>query len=201
MNSIFSANHLKISSLPCDIYHFSALDSTNQKLKDWMPSGDTAIYADFQTKGRGQGDHRWQCDKGMGLLMSLLYYPKKECSADELLRQTAAVVCLCLEHYSVKAAIKAPNDIFVENKKLGGILLENIFHGDRLTASIIGIGINLAQEGFDAGENFAHPPVSLKQLGVVLSAETLFYRVLENFYQSLSFSSAQIMGIYEKRLL
>ena len=176
---------LSVSCLPCEIYHFSSVDSTNQRLKEWMPAVDTAIYADFQTAGRGQGDHIWHCRQKQGLLMSLLYYPKQDILADDLLKLSAVIVCECVNHHlqgcSELAKIKAPNDILIGDRKLAGLLLENQFQGNQLVSSIIGIGINLYQEQFD-GTGYARTPVSLRQLGVELSAEDLFLEILRKFY-------------------
>lgn len=190
-------------NLPCDIYHFTVLDSTNSKLKQWLPEKDTAIYTDFQTAGRGQGSHTWECPKDMGLLMSLLYYPKANLSAPYLLKLVAVVLCEVLEGLSVAARIKAPNDILVDEQKLAGILIENSFTADKLLYSIIGIGVNLGQTEFPQASSYAKTPVSLKQLGIAISREDLLKKILSHFYQTLALSPDhhEIEQKYKNRLL
>lgn len=188
------------SSLPCDIYHFDLLDSTNQRLKDWMPPKDTAIYADFQTAGRGQGDHTWHCREKEGLLMSLLYYPPENIRAEDLLQISAVSLCLCLDTYlgpGLETTIKAPNDILVDGKKLAGILLENRFQANQLNACIIGVGINLYQDQFPDHIAYARPPVSLKQLGIMVDRRTLLFEYLGEFYRQVKLDFGLIQEIYE----
>lgn len=192
---------VELGDFPCKIYHFSLLDSTNQRLKEWMPPQDTLIYADFQTGGRGQGDHTWQCGQSMGLLMSLLYHPMAATTGDSLLQLTALMLCRTLESFGVAAQIKAPNDIMVGSKKLAGILLENTFQGSALATSIIGIGLNMYQEDFGNPADYAKPPVSLKQLGISATREDVICRFLAFFYQNISLNPSEIENYYQEKLI
>lgn len=188
--------------LNCPVYHLETTTSTNQLLKDWMPLCDTAVYADFQTAGRGQGDHLWTCAQKQGLLMSLLYYPQNDITAELLLKISAITVCRCvnryLQNHPDSAVIKKPNDILINGHKLGGILLENFFHGHKLTASIIGIGINLHQQEFSA-HNFSRSPISFKQLGIPICTEDLLFAVLKEFYEIISWDAQKIEEIYSAK--
>lgn len=187
--------------LPCKIIHQKVVDSTNRRLHEWNFSQDTLLYADYQTQGKGQGNHTWECKEAMGLLMSLLYHPNKPLQADFLLKLTTVTVNDCLAALGVSADIKAPNDLLVSGKKLAGILIENTFYGERLSSSIIGIGINLYQESFENHESYARIPVSLKQLGITVSRESLILDFIERFYHNLKLPPYIIEEKYQKKLL
>lgn len=186
------------SLLPCDCYHTAVTTSTNQDLKDLLPKRDTALYADYQTSGRGQGDHVWHCGEREGLLMSLFHYPKF--SAKDLLHYVAVVVSTSLDYYGIQTRIKIPNDILVEGKKIAGILLENSFIGEYFQHSIIGIGINLRQTSF-SDATYSLPPVSLLQLGVSTRAEELFYQILFRFYDEHKADPDAWKHLYQKKII
>lgn len=55
----------------------------------------------------------------------------------------SVAVCRTLENYGLTAEIKWPNDVYVQGKKICGILIENVFSGDRISSSVVGIGVNV----------------------------------------------------------
>jgi len=116
-----------------------------------------------QTAGRGQGTHTWHATPGLNLTFSLLYKPQ-DLSVKDILCITCATT-LGLRDYllekGVTARIKWPNDIWVEDRKICGILIENTLDGDKVRHSIIGIGFNLNET--DWPQELPNP-VSLKEL-------------------------------------
>lgn len=133
-----------------------AIDSTNDFLKELLknnnPLNFTVVTAEEQTKGKGQMGSVWVSEKGKNLMMSVLV---KDFLFDinqiyNLNIAVAVAIIKALEKYNIpKLSIKWPNDIMSDNKKVGGILIENIIKGDTKIDSIIGIGLNINQANFD----------------------------------------------------
>lgn len=118
-----------------------------------------------QTAGRGQGNHVWHSEEGANLTFSIVLVPGQRSLAvsDRLLINSfvCPVICSFLEEEAVLPWIKEPNDIWVADRKICGILVENILLGNHIAASIIGVGLNLNQTVWpDDLPN----PVSLRQL-------------------------------------
>ena len=124
------------------------------------------IAARRQTAGRGQGDHTWYATPGANLTFSILYRFDGDFrlgASDAIL--ITQVTTLALRDYllsrDVEARIKWPNDIWVGDRKICGILIENILVGGEIRESIVGIGLNLNETGWpDTLPN----PVSLSEL-------------------------------------
>ena len=123
-----------------------------------------AVVADYQTAGRGCGTNTWESERGKNLLFSMLIHPT-DISANEQFRITEIVsvaLCQTLQAYiNNKVEIKWPNDIYVGDKKICGILIENRLQGNTIKESIIGIGLNVNQTVFKSD---APNPVSIRQL-------------------------------------
>lgn len=138
------------------LLHLEETASTNTYLKDWLtknkPRDGAVILTDKQSAGRGQGDNTWQSEPGANITASVLYLcnflPAQQqfplsATAALAVRQTIADFLP-----GKKVCIKWPNDIFIEHKKVSGILIENALKGNFLSHSIIGIGINVLQQDF-----------------------------------------------------
>jgi len=131
------------------------VDSTNtvcmKKAQEGEPEGYT-VAAFFQEQGRGQRGNSWESEEGKNLTFSLLLRPSflKVEEQFSLSKVVALSICDWIEMQGVKAKIKWPNDIYVDDKKIAGILIENNFSGSALDVSVIGIGLNLNQEVFPA---------------------------------------------------
>ncbi|MDR2472310.1 MAG: biotin--[acetyl-CoA-carboxylase] ligase, partial [Tannerella sp.] len=156
------------------IIHLSETDSTNLYLQqlcetETLPS-DTVVVADYQTSGRGQAGNSWESAEGKNLIFSTLYRPTN-LPANRLFaisEITALSVKNTLKKYiNADITVKWSNDIYVGDKKICGILIENQIVNDtatcshRIGRSVIGIGININQNVFS--ENLPNP-VSLSQL-------------------------------------
>jgi len=117
-----------------------------------LPEG-TVIMAENQYAGRGQVESNWHAEPGKNLTFSILLYPEFLIPAAQFSLNMAVSVAI---QHALKTltgeglTIKWPNDIYFGRKKIGGILIENVLSGNRIKASIIGIGINVNQEVFDA---------------------------------------------------
>jgi BirA family biotin operon repressor/biotin-[acetyl-CoA-carboxylase] ligase len=137
-----------------DVRWFDEIDSTNTYLRDQARNGapeGLVVSADFQTAGRGRLDRRWESPRGANLLASVLLRPS--CDPGDLHLSTGAVALAaadaCRDQAGVDAALKWPNDLVADGRKLAGVLAEAEFSGRRLDAVVVGIGVNVAWPGPD----------------------------------------------------
>lgn len=137
------------------IIELDAVDSTNNYAANLIklsstPDG-TVITAQEQTQGRGQRGTQWMAKKGDNLLFSIVVFPQF-ISPDEifLLSQVTALAVhdTVEEICQTDVAIKWPNDIIVDDKKICGILIENNWSDFKVQSSIIGVGLNVNQDHF-----------------------------------------------------
>ncbi len=138
------------------IIKLNAIDSTNRFLKE-LAQEETAenytiVVANQQTDGKGQRGASWISESDKGLTFSLLYNNLQESTINlfELNCIVALSIVEALHSISlIKFQIKWPNDILAENKKIGGVLIENSFKNQQEIVSVIGIGINVNQLHFE----------------------------------------------------
>lgn len=145
-------------------------DSTNKEVRRRMGSLDnlSIIAALTQTAGRGQGTHTWYSRPGTGLTFSLLlrFQPEGEYSLNikyVLLITELTTVSLrdFLLGRGIEARIKWPNDIWVGDRKICGILIENVLDAEMVSSSIVGIGLNVNETSWPSE---LPNPVSMRQL-------------------------------------
>lgn len=166
------------------IIKLNAIDSTNSYLKQ-ISSNDaikdyTTVTAKYQTHGKGQMGTIWNSENSKNLICSVF----KDCSKILVKNQfyismvTSLAIIKTLQSFSVqKLGIKWPNDILSENKKICGILIENVIKNKKLEASIIGIGLNVNQTEFKNLPNAS----SLKIItGTVFNKDELLELILKN---------------------
>jgi BirA family biotin operon repressor/biotin-[acetyl-CoA-carboxylase] ligase len=132
------------------------VDSTNNFLKNLLsnskplPEG-TVIMAEHQYAGRGQQQNKWLSEPGKNLTFSILLKPTfiNAVNQFDLTRAVSLGVCDTLRTVLGDGLkIKWPNDIYYNDRKLGGMLIENMVQGERINSSIIGIGLNVNQDNF-----------------------------------------------------
>jgi len=130
-------------------------------LKENKVQEGTIIYTNFQTAGRGQAGNTWESKDGKNLLMSLILYPFMIKPADQFIISKIISLGICdyLNQYTTNISIKWPNDIYVNNDKIAGILIEASVIRDEIENMIVGIGLNVNQSTFKSN---VHNPVSLK---------------------------------------
>ena len=150
------------------ILWLDTVDSTNSELRKRISSFDnlSIVATREQTAGRGQGTHTWFATPGQNRTFSILYRCEGACTlaaSDALLITQVTTLALrdYLLGYGVRARIKWPNDIWVEDRKICGILIENTMTEGRVRASIVGIGLNLNETAWPAE---LPNPVSLCEL-------------------------------------
>ena len=135
-----------------DIIWLKEVDSTNNYVRRHIGQLDnlSVVAAMSQTSGRGQGDHRWHSASGENLLFSIFLKNQDITATDQTLIShiTAESVVRLLDSHDIEAWIKPPNDIWVDKKKICGILIEHSLRAGRISWSIIGIGLNVNQMQF-----------------------------------------------------
>lgn len=114
-------------------------------------ANETAIVAAYQTKGKGQQQNIWESEAGKNILVSWICYPVM-LKPEELFYLnkviTMALVEFLQQQFNINAKIKWPNDIYVGDKKIAGILIENTIQGKYIKHAIVGIGLNINQDKF-----------------------------------------------------
>lgn len=152
--------------LSYNFIHLQQVGSTNTYLRELIRNvrvrEGTVILADHQTSGKGQGNNSWLSEAGLNLTMSILLRPSLDVSKYFFLNEFISLALVdTLKIYGIDATIKWPNDIYVTDKKIAGILIENVLVADKIVVSVTGIGVNINQVTFS--ENLPNP-VSLAQL-------------------------------------
>lgn len=138
------------------IIKLNAIDSTNSYLKQLSVQhyleNLTVVLAENQTAGRGQRGAEWHVEPGKNLTFSVLVKNVLRDFEEVFNLNVIVAVTLHQAFYNLKLtnlAIKWPNDILSEKKKIAGILIENQIKSDGEIVSIIGIGINVNQSNFE----------------------------------------------------
>ncbi|MCR4995434.1 MAG: biotin--[acetyl-CoA-carboxylase] ligase family protein [Bacteroidales bacterium] len=183
--------------------------STNTFLQSYRPpkmADITLVTAEYQTSGRGQTGNHWESARGLNLLFSLLVYPFSLPASQMFLLSEAVALSIRETVEAVLSAVaqgdpsftglafplvasarsplppvtvKWPNDIYVGNDKIAGILIENDLCGRHISSSIIGCGVNINQTEFLSD---APNPVSLRQLtGCTFERRLILERIVQNF--------------------
>jgi BirA family biotin operon repressor/biotin-[acetyl-CoA-carboxylase] ligase len=134
-------------------WHYHQLTSTNDKAKELAAKGylkdKAVVIADHQTHGRGQQNASWYSNPGDSLTLSLVVFPSSLLAKDQFWLNMAVSVGILeslipfLEPVAAHYAIKWPNDLMLEHRKMGGILIENVLEGNYIHQSVVGIGLNL----------------------------------------------------------
>lgn len=188
--------------------HLKQTDSTNAHLQRLQSEADIrnwVVSADEQTAGKGMGSNGWESEAGMNLTFSMAldmsFLPAER---QFLLSQAVAlglIQTLDVLLPAEKLHIKWPNDIYFDNHKLAGILINSTIKANLMDVSIIGIGLNVNQMQF---QDWPTHPISLRQITEKEYAlQPLLEQIAENIYnkvQQLKTSPTAIEQDYLKRL-
>ncbi|MDO4500480.1 MAG: biotin--[acetyl-CoA-carboxylase] ligase [Erysipelotrichaceae bacterium] len=131
--------------------HFETIDSTNTYLKNNYQFLDnmTFVSADYQSSGRGRNNRNWKSENGDNLLFSLLIKEESLIKEFKTLSIISAFSLIeVLKEYGIEAKLKWPNDVYVNDRKIAGILLEAVTL-NKIECLIIGMGINVNQKEFE----------------------------------------------------
>ena len=136
------------------VINVNETDSTNKLIKELIKQGESnfpfIVQTDFQTAGKGQFNNTWESLPKQNLLFSIaLKIPEITIEHQFKISKLVAVALReVIGLYNDKVCIKWPNDIYVDDKKIAGILIENTITGSKIDYCIIGIGLNVNQTEF-----------------------------------------------------
>lgn len=209
-------SHLKYDSMIKRVICFDEIDSTNNYAKSLIMNHDhnnnihgTLIAANHQTSGRGRLGHSFESPAGTGLYMSIILKPDniKAANFQFITIADAVSVCLAIEdlcpELSEALRIKWVNDIYLDNKKITGILTEAVtsFESGEIESIVTGIGINVSTKKFagdyNAGSIF--PDGRIKFGRDELCARIADY--IMNFAEDLNATQSHLIHEYRKRSL
>ena len=196
--------------------------STNTLLKELIANGqwregEKYLYTDFQTAGRGQAGNSWESEEGKNLLCSILIAPPDlpmegrgnagGTFYGNVLTAVAVhkvIRSLLLERSGLSSlsvsglTIKWPNDIYWQDKKIAGILIENAIIGGELKYSIAGIGLNVNQTTWHSD---APNPVSMRQIsGQEYDIDALMSRLYEQVERLQQTPREEVWAYYREHL-
>jgi BirA family transcriptional regulator, biotin operon repressor / biotin---[acetyl-CoA-carboxylase] ligase len=127
----------------------STMDLAHERAAAGAPS-DTLVLADAQESGRGRAGRRWLSPPGRGLWMSLLARPATARGLSVLSVRLGAAAAACLDRFaSSRVRLKWPNDLYVDEGKLAGILVESRWREERPEWVVIGFGLNVRVPAID----------------------------------------------------
>ena len=171
-----------------EIIHIDETDSTNHWLSKKRTGGQSpcVVVAEYQTAGRGCGTNKWESERGANLLYSMMIHPTNVPANKQFAVSMAVAnsIAKTISKHVKSVSVKWPNDIYVGDKKLCGILIENKLQGGVIKDSIIGVGLNVNQLRFVSD---APNPISLANLtGHLFDREELLQELLEAFDAELA---------------
>jgi BirA family biotin operon repressor/biotin-[acetyl-CoA-carboxylase] ligase len=131
------------------------IDSTNnyamQRVHEGMANHGMAWFALEQTAGKGQRGHSWSSNPGENILLSIAFQPPAAFKTAPFLFNMC-IALACQRFFSAlipqNLSIKWPNDLFIGDRKAGGLLIENKYQGTHWNWAIVGIGFNVNQTRF-----------------------------------------------------
>jgi BirA family transcriptional regulator, biotin operon repressor / biotin---[acetyl-CoA-carboxylase] ligase len=178
-----------------NILQLSSIDSTNTYAQSIVNKAitphNTIIQALHQTAGRGQRNNTWVTEPNTNLLMSIIIGHQQS----ELDSQFVLNMAVCLGIVDAinnviapkQCAIKWSNDIYIDDKKVAGVLIENSIRGNTWANSIVGIGININQTHFD--ENLPNATSIFLQTNRTIVIDTFRDQLIKSI--NLQLQSAQ----------
>jgi len=153
------------------------LISTNKQV-EW-----TIVLANFQTMGKGQGSNIWKSEKNANILMSIILKPEFMKPSEQFILNM--IICNAIANIMQKISnleikIKWPNDIILNDKKIGGILIQNIISSSQIKHSVVGIGLNINQKTFS--DEMSHASSLFIETGTPYPLEQILNQILEKIF-------------------
>ena len=190
------------------VLHFPELASTNQyaveQLAKTKPSEGTVVTTDYQSAGRGQIGSSWQAEPGQNIHLSVLFYPhwlaaRRQFSFSQAMALAVAdTISLCTNQ---QAQVKWPNDVYMGDRKLAGILIQNSLQGGHMQWSVVGIGINVNQRNFSSDlRNPSSLSLVTGESFALADVQQSLYAHLEQRYLQLKRGDVQLQADYLKQL-
>ncbi|KGM96133.1 biotin--acetyl-CoA-carboxylase ligase [Clostridium novyi A str. 4552] len=178
--------YLKTNYIGKDIRYYNTIDSSNTKAKELGAAGakeGTVVISEEQTGGRGRLGRTWVSPKFKGIWMSIILRPDIEpMEASKITQIGAAAVCISINELGLKSAIKWPNDIVLNSKKVCGILTEMSGELNKINYIVMGVGINVNIESDDFPGDIKNIATSIKiESGSKVKRKELVGKIFNNF--------------------
>ena len=152
-------------------YASSLIKNLKNEDTDLYKLSGLIISTDYQIAGKGTDKNYWESERGKNLLLSIILTPFFLEPVKQF--QISKIVSLAITDYlkekNIDVKIKWPNDIYVKNKKIGGILIENSILNNTITTSVVGIGVNINQTSFS--EQLPNPTSLLLETNVTFDLQ------------------------------
>ena len=166
---------------------YNTLPSTNAEAVRLYKLGTitsaTVITAVIQTNGKGYGSNYWESEPGKNLTFSMVCFPKEvDPSKQFILTQIISMALLETVSKIITSkpvTVKWPNDLYVGNKKIAGVLIQNFVKGSAIDVSIIGVGLNINQKVFTS--NAPNPTSIINETGNEFAPDVLLSQISQRF--------------------
>jgi BirA family transcriptional regulator, biotin operon repressor / biotin---[acetyl-CoA-carboxylase] ligase len=192
-----------------EIIDLREIDSTNnyamRLINQGIASHGLVIKADYQTSGKGQHGNIWSSEQGKNLLLSVILDTQAFPLEDQFILNACfcnAVATLLMERYEIKdVRIKWPNDIYVGNRKIAGILMENVLRGSVWQYAIVGIGINVNQDQFPLLHRATSLNILLEKEQAIKQCEQFLLKEMNANYKAFRRAPDHIFKEYQQMLV
>ena len=190
-------------------HHFSELVSTNEYAKLLLskskPLDGTVISTYHQVAGRGQGDSFWESEPDKNISMTVILHPHFINAQEQFILNQAislGVLDFVKKYIHAGAKIKWSNDIYIFDKKVAGILIQNTLISKNIQSSIIGVGININQTIFksDAPNPTSFKLETQKDFNLDELLETLCWNIEVRYLQLKMNASKKLKTEYLENL-
>ena len=172
-----------------NVINISEIDSTNSYAVGLIEKGKAnegdVVVTKSQKQGKGQGENHWESEPnknitGTLILEPIFISPSRQFVLTQLISLSIiSILDNYLSKYNTNSSIKWPNDIYIGNKKIAGILFQNFVVGESLTYSVIGIGININQKKFSL--KTGNPIALIEYLKEEVDTNDILNEILEDF--------------------
>ena len=164
--------------------YFDEIGSTNDYAISHDEPSDFAVIAKRQTGGKGTKGRSFSSEVGGAYLTLVRYYPLKAERSFKIMASSCLAVAKNLGSYGINASVKWANDVYVNGKKICGILIKNSFEGEYVKKSVIGIGVNLNNE---IPSELSDVAVTAKEvINREIDVNEFIDRLIENLYKDYS---------------
>ena len=171
--------HVKIKS-KYQIQYIESINSTNEYAWNLVANNihlPAIVITKNQTNGKGQRDNKWFSSLNKSLTFSLIINENSQCDQLLSLKIGIAIIEAINKNINIKSHLKWPNDIMINNKKIGGILIEK-----KKNKIVIGIGINVNEDLSDMNSTIKNKSTSLKiAANLSIELEILLAMILNEF--------------------
>ncbi len=201
---IYTAEHLQSVLLPRPVRFVQSIGSTNDLAREWLQQGGAngaVVIADEQVQGRGRMGRSWFTPPGTALILSLLLRPPVTALHQVTMLGAVSIAEMLDQLGAHSVAIKWPNDVLLNGRKVSGILPETTWDGSRLVGVVLGIGVNVRIDF--TGTNLAATAISIEPaLGRPINRVDLLKMLLDSLDRwSLHLGTEVLFEAWRARLV